>query len=136
MKHCTNSSFTAIFAKNLVETISMKFCIIRIKAYVWKEACCFIGIKCFNKVMLISFCLSSSFMDNVDVWTVNSVLGKRNISKQANFSKKRNFKLQWWTDYSLERRLRRRPITPYFPMPGKFWTVAPKHLKSHIENTE
>lgn len=74
--------------------ISMKFCIIRIKAHGGNEAPCFIRIKCFNKVVLIFFCQNFNFVDNVDVRTVDSDLGKRDISKQVNFMEKRNFKFQ------------------------------------------
>lgn len=44
--------------------------------------------------MLISFCQNFNFVDNVDVSTVNSDLGKRDISKQVNFLKNRKFKFQ------------------------------------------
>lgn len=85
MKHYMNSSFTAISTKNLVEMISMKFHIIRIKAYGQNEVLCFIRIKCFNKAMMISFCQNFNSVDNVDVWTVNCDLVKRDISKQVKF---------------------------------------------------
>jgi len=65
--HYTNSSFTTVFTKKMAGMIPMKFRIIRIKAYGRNEAPCSIRMKCFNMVMLISFCQSFNFVNKVDI---------------------------------------------------------------------